>query len=79
MHNTQPPRYEIRVQGHLAPRRLCCFADLTITHHPNGETSVIGAFRDQSALYGLLNHISNLGVTLLSVNRVTGSDEKPRI
>jgi hypothetical protein len=79
VNENQSPRYEIRVQGHLAPRRLCCFADLTITHHPSGETSIIGAFRDQSALYGLLNHISNLGVTLLSVNRVTGSDEKQKI
>jgi hypothetical protein len=79
VNETQLPRYEIRVQGHLASRRLCCYAGLIITHHPNGETSIIGAFRDQSALYGLLNHISSLGVILLSVNRLTGSDEKPRI
>jgi hypothetical protein len=79
VNKTPSSLYEIRVQGHLASRRLCCYAGLTITHHPNGETSINGAFRDQSALYGLLNHISSLGVTLLSVNRLTGSDEKQRI
>ncbi len=79
MNKTQSSLYEIRVQGHLAPRRFCCFDSLTITHCPNGETSLVGAFRDQSALYGLLNHICSLGVTLLSVNRVTRSDGKQRI
>jgi len=67
------PIYEIRTQGHLSPRRLCCFDGLAITHDPNGETSLVGAFRDQSALYGLLNHLFNLGVTLLSVSRVRPS------
>ena len=79
VNKTCPSRYEIRLQGHLARRRLDSFEGLTITHHPNGETSLVGAFRDQSALYGLLNHMYNLGVVLLSVNRVTGSDEKQRI
>ena len=76
MNKTDSSLYEIRVQGHLAPRRLGYFDDLTITHHPNGETRLVGTFRDQSALYGLLNHICSLGVTLLSVNRVTSLDSK---
>jgi hypothetical protein len=70
MNQTQPSTYEIRVQGHLAPRRLCRFDGLTVTHQPNGETSLVGIFRDQSALYGLLNHLANLGVVLLSLRRV---------
>ena len=65
-------QYEIRIQGHLAPRRLDCFEGLTITHHPDGETVLVGTFRDQSVLYGLLNHLYNLGITLLSVHRVAG-------
>jgi hypothetical protein len=73
---THALRYEIRVQGHLARRRVGCFDGLTITHHPNGETSIVGAFRDQPALYGLLIYISNLGVGLVSVNRITGSGEE---
>jgi hypothetical protein len=74
VNETRSSRYEIRVQGHLSKVRLCCFDNLTVTHRPNVETSIVGLFRDQSALYGLLNHISNLGVALLSVNRVTTSD-----
>jgi hypothetical protein len=73
VNKTQASQYEIRVQGHLAQRRLCCFDNLTITYRPNGETNLVGAFRDQSALYGLLNHICNLGVTLVSVKRATRS------
>ena len=69
MDEIRSSRYEIRVQGHLAARRLDCF-EVSITQHPDGETSLVGVFSDQSALYGLLNHIRNLGVTLLSVNRV---------
>jgi hypothetical protein len=79
VNKTQSSLYEIRVRGHLAPRRLGFFDSLTITHHPNGQTRIVGAFRDQSALYGLLNHFSSLGVPLLSVNRVTRSDGKQEI
>jgi hypothetical protein len=68
---THALRFEIRVDGHLAPRRLGCFDDLTITYCPSGETSIIGAFRDQPALYGLLSHLCSLGVDLVSVNRIT--------
>ena len=68
--NEAPSLYEIRVQGHLAPRRLCCFEGLTVTHRPNGETVLVCPVRDQSALYGLLSWLRNLGVTLLSVRRL---------
>ena len=75
MDETRSSRYEIRVQGHLAARRLDCF-EVSIAQHQDGETSLVGVFPDQSALYGLLNHIRNLGVTLLSVNRVVEMDEQ---
>jgi hypothetical protein len=70
VNKSHPSQYEIRVQGHLAPRRLACFEHIQVTHHPDGETSIVGAFQDQSALYGLLNHLYNLGITLLSVHRM---------
>ena len=76
MNKTYSSRYEIRLQGHLAPRRLDSFEGLAIAHHPNGETSLVGVFRDQSALHGLLNHLYNLGVTLLSIRRVTEPEEE---
>jgi hypothetical protein len=68
-------RYEIRIQGHLAPRRLACFENLTITHRPDGETCIEGVL-DLSALYGLLNHLYNLGATLLSVHHADESERE---
>ena len=69
MDGARAARYEIRVQGHLEPRRLDCFENLAIGHHPDGETSIAGRF-DPAALHGLLNHLYNLGVTLVSVRRL---------
>jgi hypothetical protein len=68
--NEAPPRYEIKVRGHLAPRRLRHFAGLTVRQQPNGETVLVGCFPDQSALYGLLSWLQDLGATLLLVERV---------
>jgi hypothetical protein len=72
--NEAPPRYEIRVRGHLAPRRLCWFEGLTILQQTNGETVLTGPVRDQAALYGLLSWLQNVGVPLLSVRQL-GEDE----
>jgi hypothetical protein len=63
-------RYEIRVQGHLAPYRLRHFEGVTVRHEAGGETVIEGCFRDQAALYGLLSWLQRLGVTLLLVRRV---------
>jgi len=68
--------YEIRVQGHLDERWFPRFAGLTITLTPDGETVIAGPVIDQAALYGLLNHIHNLGLDLLSVQRQTLEDLK---
>ncbi|MEJ2733999.1 MAG: hypothetical protein P8189_10610 [Anaerolineae bacterium] len=65
-----PLQYEIRIQGHLAPRRLRRFEGLTIRHDTGGETVIVARFRDQAALYGLLSWFQRLGVTLLLVRRV---------
>ncbi len=65
--------YEIRVQGHLAPRRLRSFEGLAVRQEPNGETVIVGPVGDQAALYGLLNWLHNIGVVLLSVRRLEGA------
>jgi hypothetical protein len=65
-----PLRYEIRIQGHLAPRRLRHFEGLTVRHDANGETVIMARLRDQAALYGLLSWFQRLAVTLLLVRRV---------
>jgi hypothetical protein len=40
---------------------------MLITHTAQGETVLTGALRDQTALYGLFNRLSNLGLQLESV------------
>jgi hypothetical protein len=67
-------RYEIRIQGHLAPHRLRHFEALTVRQEASGETVILGCFRDQQALYGLLSWLRSLGVTLLLVRQV-GDDQ----
>jgi hypothetical protein len=69
-------RYEIRIQGHLAPHRLRHFEALTVRHETSGETVILGCFRDQQALYGLLSWLRDLGGTLLLVRQVE-DDQAP--
>ena len=63
-------RYEIRIQGHLSPHRLRHFEGMTVRQEDGGETVIVGCFRDQPALYGLLSWLQRLGVTLLLVKRL---------
>ena len=62
--------YEIRIEGHLAPRRLRHFEGLTVRQEASGETVIEGCFRDQAALYGLLSWLQRLGASLLLVRRL---------
>ena len=62
--------YEIRVQGRLGADWSSWFDDLTIENLPNGETVLRGRVADQAALHGLLGKVRNLGLPLVSVQRV---------
>ena len=62
--------YQIRIKGHLDDKWSDWFEGLAITLEANGETLLSGPVADQAALYGLLKKVRNLGLTLLSVNRV---------
>ena len=66
----EPGRYEIRIQGHLGNRWTDWFDGLTITLEDNGETLLTGPVVDQAALHGLLKKVRDLGMPLISVNRV---------
>jgi len=61
---------EIRVKGQLDEHWSDWFEDLTITHTDQDETILSGTVVDQAALYGLLAKLRDLGLPLLSVNRV---------
>ena len=64
-----PQLYEIRVAGHLSANWAARFEELTIRHEPEGET-VLSGMLDQAALHGVLVRIRDLGLNLISVNRV---------
>lgn len=62
--------YQIRIKDHLDDKWSGWFEGLTITVETNGETLLSGPVADQAALHGLLKKVRNLGLTLLSINRV---------
>jgi len=67
----QPMVYQIRVMGHLGREWTDWFEGLlAITPEDNGETLLTGPVVDQVALHSLLKKIRDLGMPLLSVNRV---------
>jgi hypothetical protein len=66
----QPLVYQIRIKGHLGCEWTDWFGGLTLTLEDNGDTLLTGPVVDQAALHGLLRKVRDLGVPLLSVNRV---------
>ncbi len=62
--------YEIKLKGHLNESWSDWFEDLTFTHEKDGTTKLVGEIIDQAALHGLLKKIRDLGLPLLSVNRI---------
>jgi hypothetical protein len=66
---TEPARYWIRVKGQVGPEWSEWFDGMTITSDDTNETILSGQVVDQAALYGILNKIQALGLTLLSVLR----------
>jgi hypothetical protein len=66
--------YQIKVKGHLDNTLSGRFDDLTITILEDGDNLLSGLLPDQAALQGVLKRISNLGLTLISVNAVPEED-----
>ena len=64
--------YEIRVNGKLAPKWSDWFDGFTITPVGDSETKLTGTVADQAALHGMLHKIRDLGLPLLSVQRLEG-------
>jgi len=60
-------RYEIVIDGYLEETR---FEGFTILKQPDFSTKLRGDVADQSALYGILRKINDLGLVLISVNQI---------
>ena len=62
--------YEINVKGQLNSHWSEWLEGLEVRLLENGEMILFGFIVDQAALMGVLNKISRLNLTLLSVNQV---------
>ena len=59
----------IRIKGHLDPSWQEYLEGLEIELDEDGTSLLSGVLQDQSALYGVLNMMSQLDLTLLSLKR----------
>ncbi|HLV97543.1 MAG TPA: hypothetical protein VKT82_02595 [Ktedonobacterales bacterium] len=66
----EPEVYEIRIKGHLDCQWTDWFDGLTITLEDTGETLLTGPVVDQAALHSVLKKVRDLGMSLVSVNRL---------
>jgi hypothetical protein len=73
-------RYEIRVDGHLDQRWSDWFEGMELTQafNQNGSpiTVLTGTIVDQAALHGILASIRDIGIPIISVNRIESHEEK---
>jgi hypothetical protein len=67
--------YRITVKGALDDSWSAWFGGLTITHDAYGDSILEGVVRDQTALYGIIAKMRDLGLTLIAVEQgATGMD-----
>ena len=57
----------IRIKGYLDPFWQEYLEGLEIVQEADGTTRLSGVLQDQSALYGVLNMMSHLSLTLISL------------
>jgi hypothetical protein len=70
--------YEFRVLGRLSQQGSPWFEGMDITGHETVipiQTIIQGSIVDQAALHGLISRVRDLGLTLLSVNRIERKEE----
>ena len=68
--------YEIKIQGHLDTKWSEWFYDMTITHEPDGTTTLCGPLLDQTVLHSVLDRIRDMNLPLLSVNQILSDGQK---
>lgn len=69
--------YEIKIEGLINPNHFREFENFLATSLPDGQTLIIGEAIDQSALYGVLIHIRDMGLSLTSLKRKPLKEPKP--
>jgi hypothetical protein len=74
----EPATYEIRLRGHLDGRWAGWFGEVALELEEDGTTRLTCPAIDQAALHGLLSKVRNLGLPLLSVNRIETRPDETR-
>jgi len=71
-------KYQIRIEGELGQDWADWFGGPSISRQEDGVTLLTCAVADQAALHGVLRQLRDLGLPLLSVNRIDdGVETKP--
>ena len=67
--------YQIRLESHLGPQWAAWFEGMSVSLESDGDTLLTGRVEDQAALYGLLKKARDIGLPLVSVNRLDPEEE----
>ncbi len=74
------PEYcEIKIRGHLGQYWSEWFSGLRVTSLEEDACLITGVVPDQAALYGLLERLRDLNLTLVSVTSRSASAEVPSV
>jgi hypothetical protein len=71
-------RYQLIVRGECGPLTEWLFGEAAI-ETGNGCTSLIFSARDDNELYGLLDRIQDLGLHLITLYEVSGTEAVPHL
>ena len=73
-----PGVYRIELKEHLGSDWNEWFSNLTITQEKNGGSILMGMVVDQAMLHGLIRTVRDLGLTLVSIQRIETQLEKSK-
>lgn len=65
---------QVHISGHFSNRWSDWFESLTIDNQPNGEAILYGWLPDQAAFFGVLNHMRDLGMTLIYLEMISSKN-----
>jgi len=73
---TAPITYSIKLKGRLSQEWSEWLEAMTIDYEGENETIVKVEILDQSALFGLLKKIRDLGLPLISINQISKTKQE---
>ena len=69
--------YQLTVEGELSDQLSSAFGAMTL-ERSDGTTTLTGELRDQAELHGVLQRVSDLGLTLLETRTIPPAGEPRR-